>query len=110
RPGGGLGIRRNNTELLLISKNLIAQFVPAHVEFAFHLRDPFRSWMMRRVRTTGHVVEEKRLLRGGGIQIGQILDFFVGHIGDEVIAGLPDPRENWGMIAKEKGCPLIGFT
>src|SRR4029450_9229130 len=39
-PGSELGIWRNNTEFLLVSKNLIAQFVPAHVEFAFHLRDP----------------------------------------------------------------------
>src|SRR4029077_19647702 len=62
RPGSELGIRRNNTELLLVSKNLIAHCVPAHVEFAFHLRDPFRSWMMRRMRTTWHIVEEKRLL------------------------------------------------
>src|SRR5438876_485890 len=103
-------IWRDDTELFLVSKDLIAQFVPAHVEFAFHLRDPFRSWMMRRVRTAGHIVEEKRLLRRGGIQIRQILDCFVGHIGDQVVAGLPDPREDRGMIAEEKGGPLIGFT
>src|SRR6476659_6813747 len=66
--------------------------------------------MMRRVRTARYIVEEKRLLRRGGIQFRQILDCLIGHIGDEVIAGLPDPREDWGMIAKEKGCPLIGFT
>src|SRR4026209_1229587 len=49
RPGSELGVWRDDTELLLISKDLLAQFVPAHVEFAFHLRDPFRSWMMRRM-------------------------------------------------------------
>src|SRR4029450_7327505 len=79
-PGSELGIWRNKTEFLLVSKNLIAQFVPAHVEFAFHLRDPFRSWVVRGVRTAGHIVKEKRLLRRGGIQFGQILDCFVGHI------------------------------
>src|SRR4029077_11802420 len=73
RPGSELGIWRNNTELLLVSKNLIAQFVPAHVEFAFHLRDPFRSWVVRRMRTSWHIVEEKGLLRRGGIQFCQIL-------------------------------------
>src|SRR4029077_8416718 len=73
RPGSQLGVWRNNTELLLVGKNLIAQVVPAHVEFAFHLRDPFWSWVVRRVRTAGHIVEEKRLLRRGGIQFRHIL-------------------------------------
>src|SRR5690242_16400693 len=66
--------------------------------------------MMRRVRTARNIVKEKRLLWRGGIQFGQILDCLVGHIGDEVIAGFPDPRKDRGMIAKEKGRPLIGFT
>src|SRR6476659_5399071 len=92
-PGSEFGIRRNNTELLLVSKNLIAQVVPAHVEFAFHLRDPFWRGVMRRVRTAGHIVKEKRLLRSGGIQVGHILDCFVGHIGNQVVARFPDPRE-----------------
>src|SRR4030095_12428694 len=109
-PGSELGIWRNNTELLLVSKNLIAQVVPAHVEFAFHLGDPFRSGVVRRVRTSWHIVEEKGLLWRGGIQIRQILDCLVGHIGDQVVAGLPDPREDGGMISKEIGRPLIGFT
>src|ERR1041385_5337378 len=71
RPGSELGIWRNNTELLLVSENLIAQSIPAHVEFAFHLRDPFWRRVMRCVCTAGHIVKEKRLFGCGGIQIRQ---------------------------------------
>ena len=65
---------------------------------------------MGRVRATEHVIEEERFLRRGGIRFRQILDRLIGHIGDQVVAGLPDPREDRGMISEEIGRPLIGFT
>ena len=65
---------------------------------------------MRRVRTTGHVIEEERLVRRGRIQLVHILDGLVRHIGDQVVAGLPDPRIDLGMIAEEIGLPLIGLA
>src|ERR1044071_6693834 len=105
RPGSKLCIWRNNTELLLVSENLVAQFVPSHVEFAFHLWDPFGSWVVRGVRTAGHIVQEKRLLRRSGIQIGQILYGFICHIGDQIVTRLPDPRKDWGVIPEKKRRP-----
>ena len=93
RPRRELGVLRDDPELLLVGKDLLAHFVPAHVELAFHLRDPFRRRVMRRVRATGHVIEEERLLRRGGIQFRHILDRLIRHIGDQVVAGLPDPRD-----------------
>ena len=95
-----------------LAKIVLAQIVPPFVEqmHVGDLLDPFWSWVMRRVWYRRYVIEKERLLRGGGIQFRQILDCFVGHIGDQVVAGLPNPREDRGMIAEEIGRPLIGFT
>ena len=46
RPGSKLSVRRDDTEFLLVGENLVAHFVPAHVELAFHLRDPLFGRMM----------------------------------------------------------------
>jgi hypothetical protein len=31
-------------------------------------------------------------------------------VGDQVVAGFPDPQKNLGMIAEEVGRPLIGLA
>ena len=110
RPGSELRIRRDDAEPLLVGENLLAQIVPAHVELAVELLDPFRRRLMRRMRAAGHVIEEERLVRRSGIQLLHVLDRLVRHIGGQVVAGLPDPRKDLGMIAEEIGRPLVGLT
>src|SRR5690349_24154846 len=62
------------------------------------------------VRATGHVIEEERLLRRGGIQFCHVFDRLVRHVGNQVVVLLSLPRENCGVIAKEKGRPMIGLA
>ena len=49
RPGRKLCVRRDHAEPLLIGKNLLAEFVPAHVELALELPDPLWGGLVRSV-------------------------------------------------------------
>ena len=59
---------------------------------------------------SGHVIEEKRLVRRSRVQTSHILDRLVRQIGGEIIAGLADPRKYRGVIAIKVGCPLISLA
>jgi hypothetical protein len=48
-PGGELRIRGNDPQLLLVGEDLLAHGVPAHVELALELVNPFFLWVVRRV-------------------------------------------------------------
>ena len=57
RPGGELGVLRDHAEPLLVGEDLVAHGVPAHVELALELVDPFlasagaaRGWRRERSR------------------------------------------------------------
>ena len=85
-------IGRHHAQFLLIGEDLVAHRVPAHVELALELVDPFLRRLVRGVRAAGDVVDEERLVRRGCVQILQVPDGVVGHVGGEVIAGVADPR------------------
>src|SRR5262245_41027599 len=46
---------RDHTEPLLVGEDLLAQFVPTHVELTLELLNPFRCGLMRRVGGAGNV-------------------------------------------------------
>ena len=57
RLRGELGALRDHAEPLLVSKNLLAQLLPAHVELAFELVSPLWLRLMRRVGAAGHIID-----------------------------------------------------
>ena len=107
RPRGKLGVRRDDPEPLLVGEDLLAQFLPTHVELAFELVDPFLLRLMRRMRAARYVIDEERLVRRGGVQAIHVVDGVVRYVGDEVVAGLADPWKYLGGVAKQVGRPLV---
>ena len=61
----------------------------------------------RRVRATGHVIDEERLFRCGSVQAAHVIDSIIRHVGDEVVAGLADPWKYLARVAKQVGRPLV---
>src|SRR5271166_2715640 len=110
RPIGKLGARRDHAEPLLVRENLLAQLLIAHVKLTLELLDPFLRRLVRRMGASGHVIEEKRLVRRRRVQTAYILDRLVRQIRGEIIAGLADPRKYRGVIAIKVGRPLISLA
>ena len=51
----------------------------------------------------GHVVDEERLVGRGGVELLDVIDGLVGHVGDQVVAGLADPRKNLrGVLERDR--------
>src|SRR4029453_9224213 len=58
----------------------------------------------------GGVIEEERLLRIERVQLIEIGDGLVGHVGGEVVVGIADVRVDARGVAVEIGLPLIGLA
>ena len=67
--GVSLRTRRDHAQPLLVGEDLLAQLVPAHVELALELVDPFLGRLVRRVAAAGHVIDEERLIGSGGVEL-----------------------------------------
>ena len=109
-PGRELRVRRDHAEPLLVGEDLLAQFVPAHVELALELVDPLLRRLVRRMGAAGHVVDEERLVGRGGIELSHVLDRLVRHVGGQVVAGLADPGEDLGGVLEQVRRPLVGLA
>ena len=70
---------RDHAKPLLVGEDLLAHRVPAHVELALELLDPFRRRLVRRVRGAGNVVDEERLVGRRRVQLLHVVDGVVGH-------------------------------
>ena len=112
RPRRELGIRRDYTEPFLVGEDRLAQLFPALIEqvHVADLLDPLWRGLVRCVRAAGHVIEEEWLVWRGVIQPLQVVDRVVGHVGDEVVAGVSDPRKDLCRVAEEKRRPLVGLA
>ena len=109
-PRGELRICGNDAQLLLIGEDLLAHVVPAHVELALELVDPLLRRLVRRVTSSGHVVDEERLVGRRGLERLHVLDGLIGHVRGEVVVGLVDPREDLVVISEQVGRPLVGLA
>jgi hypothetical protein len=76
---------RHHAQLLLPGQDLLAQGVPAGVEATPVLVRPLRGHVVRRVRGTGCVVDEERLVRCQGLLLPDPPDRPVGHVLSEVV-------------------------
>src|SRR5664280_1096987 len=65
--------------------------------------------LVRRVRATGNVIHEERLLGCGGVQVAHVLDCFIGHVRCEVVVFLADPGIDRGRIFEQVGRPLVAL-
>src|SRR5207244_3190501 len=110
RPGRQLRVRGNYAKPLLIGENLLAHGIPAHVELALELVDPFLLGVMRRVTSARNVIDEERLIGRSRVELLHARDRLIGHVGDEVVIGLADPWIYLGVIAEQIRRPLVGFA
>ncbi len=110
RPVGQLGVVGDHSQALLVGEDPVAQDIPAHIEFALELFHPLRLRLVRRVASSGNIVEEERLVGRRGVELLHIADRFVSRVGDEVVIGFADPRENLLVILEKIGRPLIGLA
>jgi hypothetical protein len=109
-PGLELCVLWDDAELFLVGENLIAQIVPAHVELALELLDPFWCRVMRRMGAAGlHIVAEERLVRRDRVELIQP-GGIVGHGGGQVPARLADIGINRRGVAEEVALPLAGVA
>ena len=86
-PGGNFGgprrqlrIGRNDAQLQLALKRLLAVLVPALVELALELVDPGLRDVVRRMRRAGRVVDEERPVGRRRLLLVDIFDRLVGQI------------------------------
>src|SRR6478672_5891159 len=107
RPRRERRVCRDHAEPLLVGKDLLAQFVPTHVELALELIDPFRRGLMRCVAAAGNVVEQERLIGCRRVQLFEVLNGVVRHASDHDVARLVTPRKDLRGVAEQKWCPLI---
>ena len=82
---GQLAVRRDDAELLLSCECLLAQLVPALVELALVLVDPFLRDVVGRVCRAGCEVDEEGLVGGEGFLLGDPGHRLVGHVLYEVV-------------------------
>src|SRR5262245_29110304 len=83
---GEPAVLRDHTQLLLSSKGLLAQLVPALVELALVLVGPLLGYMMWRVGSTRREVDEERLVGCQRLLLRDPGHCLVGHIRHEVVA------------------------
>ena len=109
-PGRKVRIRGNNSQPFLIGENLLAHGIPAHVELALEFFDPLRLRLVRRVAAAGNVVDEERLVGRSGVELLDVFDRLVRHVGGEVIVGFADPRKNLPVVLEQIRRPLVGLA
>jgi hypothetical protein len=71
---------------------------------------PLNFSIVRRMRAARGVIEEERLVRIERVQLIEIGDGLIGHVGGEVVVGIADVGVDAGGVAVEIGLPLIGLA
>ena len=79
-------VRRNDAELLLPGKRLLAELVPPLVELAFVLIRPLLGHMMRSVGRARREIGEERLVRHQRLLLADPLDRLIRQVLGQVIA------------------------
>ncbi len=103
-----LGPLGQQPELLLAGEGRLPPRVPAGVEVAAVPLDPVRRRVMGRVAGARAEIEKERLVRIGGLQVGDELDRPVGDVLAEVVAVLPRPRRRHPVaVVHERGRELV---
>ena len=112
RPGSELCVSRNHAQSLLVGENLVPHRIPAFIEqvHVMDLVDPLGRRLVRRVRGARDVIDKERLLGRRRIQLFHVVDGVIGHVGDKVIAGLPDPGKDLSGVAEEERLPLAAVA
>ena len=106
-----LGIPGDDAELLLAREGLLAQLVPALVELALVLVDPFLRHVVRGVAGARGEVHEERLVGHQRLLLARPLDRLVGHVFREVVALLGRLlRFDGGGAFVDRRVPLVGLA
>src|SRR5512140_738147 len=81
-----LAVLRDDAELFLPGERLLAQLVPALIEFALVLVRPLLGHMMRRMGRARREVDEERLVGRECFLLSDPGDRLVGHVLHEMVA------------------------
>ena len=108
-------ILRNDRQLLLARECLLAQLVPALIELALELRDPFLGHVMGRVGRAGRVIREERLVRRQRMLLLDPVDRLIGEIGVEIVVRFGRGGElllgfDGNRVLEHRGIPLVGVA
>ena len=105
---GQHGVGRDHTEFLLARERRLAQLVPALVELALVLVDPFGRYVVRRVRGAGSEVHEERLVGHQRLLLAHPRDRLIGEVLGQVVALLRPPRRlDRRRPLVQRGIPLV---
>jgi hypothetical protein len=109
----GLGCKHrvlgHDAALDLTRQNLLAQAVPALVEFPLPARDPILRHMVRGVGGAGREIDEEGFIGRQRLLILHPGYGLVGHVGHEVIVGILRQLDHMGAVVDE-GRPLVGLA
>jgi hypothetical protein len=76
-------------------------------ESNFQALPPKRRWVAC-AGTSGR--RPNRPSESCGLELPHVVDRLVRHVGGEVVARLPDPRKDLGVITEQIGLPLVGLA
>ena len=110
RPGRQFGVGRDDAQLLLAGKGLLAHLVPALVELAFELGDPFGRGLLRRMPGGGGIIDKERFVGGDRLLHLDPLDRFVGKVEIQVVVGFAQVGLDGRRPVKEGRPPVVRQT
>ena len=111
RPRGQLGVRGDDTQLLLSRERFLAQLVPALIELALVLVGPLLRHVVRRMAGARREVHEERLVGHQRLLLARPLDRLVRHVLREVIALLRSLLGlDWRRAFVDGRVPLVGLA
>ena len=97
-----LRVWRDDAELLLPLERLLAVRVPAHVELALELVDPFLRRVVGRVRRAGGDVEEERLVGRDALDLADPGDGLVGDVVGQVVVRVGRGGDEVAVLVEDR--------
>ena len=100
---------RNNAQFDLPGEGFFANRIPALVEFAFPLFNPFFRNVVRRVGCARRKIDEERSVGRHGLLELDPVDRLIRHVGQQVVVRIVRKFHNGGSVMQIRR-PLVGLS